>query len=300
MKLGPLTDALLYRRLQVQRSAAPALPETRALQLPAGTLRVLDTGGNRPALLMAPDGPCVIEHYQALISDLRADFRVVCIDLPGFGMSAPQAGYHHGLRQGAEVLLGALEALEIDRATLALSCVNGFYGIVAAQLQPRIVQRLILCQTPSLEAMQQWVQRTVPKAITWPVIGQLLSFQGRARIAQGWFKAALARREDRPAFQAISHQNIAHGGCFCFAGVVQGTNASRHELQERAAPQVPTTLIWGDADRSHQATDPHSIQTLLPQAEVIRLPGVGHFPDLEASTEFARILRQLHQQEVAA
>ena len=243
MKAGPLLDALLYRRLRATRTRTAELPESRMLGLAAGPVRVLDTGGEQPALLIAPDGPCVIEHYQALIAELRTDFRVICVDLPGFGMSAPQAHYDHGLRQGAEVLIEVLDQLQISRATLALSCVNGYYGIVAAQLQPQRVRQLLLSQTPDMQAMRRWVQRTVPRPIGWPVVGQLLSFQGRARIAHGWFKAALARREDRPGFQRVSQRNIDHGGCFCFAGVVQGTAASASELAQRPAPQIPVTLL---------------------------------------------------------
>jgi hypothetical protein len=39
----------------------------RLLPTQAGTLRVLDTGGRKPPLIIVPDGPCVLEHYTDLI-----------------------------------------------------------------------------------------------------------------------------------------------------------------------------------------------------------------------------------------
>ena len=50
-----------------------------------GRLRVFDSGGSKPAVLITPDGPCVIEHYAALINELSPNYRVVIFDAPGFG-----------------------------------------------------------------------------------------------------------------------------------------------------------------------------------------------------------------------
>jgi pimeloyl-ACP methyl ester carboxylesterase len=50
----------------------------------------------------------------------------------------------------------------------------------------------------------------------------------------------------------------------------------------RLAPGATDIVaLWGDADPSHTHTDPDSIRQLVPQARVVRLPGVGHFPELE-------------------
>lgn len=285
-------DAALYRRLARKRVASVPLADTGYVDVAGERLRVLDTGGDLPVLLLAPDGPCVIEHYLDIVDELRGEFRVLVADLPGFGFSAPSARHDHTLERGAELLIGLLDALSIRSATLALSCVNGYYAIAAAQLAPDRIDRLVLSQTPGIEAMQDWVTRIVPGPIRVPMVGQLLNFAVRERTAEGWFKAALAQRDARPHFQGISRNNLRHGGCFCFAGVVQGMTNSGTALTASPSPDVPATLVWGLDDRSHRATDPESIHSLLPQAEILRLPGVGHFPDLEAPKTFAAALRQ--------
>ncbi|MES0872956.1 alpha/beta fold hydrolase [Sinimarinibacterium thermocellulolyticum] len=132
--IGALSDHLLYRPLRARRQRVDG--PWRWLATAHGALRVLDTGGDHSVLLFAPDGPCVIEHYAALVETLRADFRVVVFDLPGFGLSAPSPGYAHRLEQGAAVILGVLDALGIERATLCFSCIDGFYAIAAAATAP--------------------------------------------------------------------------------------------------------------------------------------------------------------------
>ncbi|UUZ75615.1 alpha/beta hydrolase [Polaromonas sp. P1(28)-13] len=115
------------------RQIQPPALNTRWLQTPAGTIRVFDSGGDKPCVVMAPDGPNVLEHYQGLFALLAPQVRVVCFDMPGFGFSAPSAAYDHSLEQGAAAILSVLDQLNIAKATLALSCANGFYAMRVAQ-----------------------------------------------------------------------------------------------------------------------------------------------------------------------
>jgi pimeloyl-ACP methyl ester carboxylesterase len=294
MSLGARVDAALCGIGPAPRFDAPyALVDTRRSRL-----RVLDTGGDKPALLLAPDGPCVVEHYAPLIESLREQFRVVCADLPGFGFSRPRGDYAHTLRDGADVLLALLDALRIERATLALSCVNGFYAIAAAKLAPQRVTRLVLAQTPDFAAMRAWTAAMVPAPIAVPVVGQLLNRVTCRKIAHGWLRVAVADRTRRGAMQQVADHALCSGGCYCFAGVVQGMMRTRADEPLLHDVRVPATLVWGRLDRSHKATDPQSIRRHLPQARVVEVD-TGHFPDLEAPGEYARLLSPLDRAHAA-
>ncbi len=78
------------------------------------------------------------------------------------------------------------------------------------------------------------------------------------------------------------------GACFCLAGVVQGL--AREGLDVLDGVTVPCTMIWGRQDRSHRYTDPESLRTCVPGANVVVFDGCGHFPDLEAPERYADIL----------
>ena len=128
-------DALLYGTLAGRRTrAATRWPEgMRWVDTAAGRLRVLDGGGEGHPVVFAPDGPCVIEHYDALRALLEPDFRVIVFDLPGFGFSAPPADYGHRLSEGGRVVAELLDVLSLPPVTLVMSCVNGFYAMAAAR-----------------------------------------------------------------------------------------------------------------------------------------------------------------------
>ncbi len=80
----------------------------KLLATQGGLIRVLDTGGHKHPLLIVPDGPCVIEHYADLIDLLSPDFRVVCLDLPGFGFSYPSLKYDFSVSQLTSHLYGIM------------------------------------------------------------------------------------------------------------------------------------------------------------------------------------------------
>ena len=286
MNLAFALDALLYRNRTV-----PSAPLTTVLTTLEGPVRVLDTLGPRPAVVLVPDGPNVIEHYAGIVERLSVTHRVVVFDLPGFGFSFPQARYQHALAQGASVILGVLESLDLRQVTLACSCVNGFYALSAAKLdRGRRIHRLVLSQTPSLADMRAWTARIVPKPLALPVLGQLLQYTQRKRAAAGWYHVALARKEDRPRFKALAATALDHGGCFCLASVVQGMSSEPEEPDILQGISVPVTLIWGAQDRSHKPTKPHSLLRLIPHARTRLLTGCGHFPDLEDEDAFIDVI----------
>ena len=265
-------------------------PGTHLVRLASGVVRVQDTGGRQPVLVMVPDGPCVIEHYQDLIQRLAAHFRVICFDMPGFGFSAPSPGYTHRLAAGADVVLEVLEVLNVRRAALAFSCVNGFYALKAAEKAPERISHLVLAQTPSLGEMRQWTQRVIPRPIRLPVLGQVLVRATQRQLAARWYRSALPKATDPTPFQQVSAHALNSGGCFCLAGVVQGVSCE-DEHTALAQAQVPTTVVWGSLDRTHRPTEPTSVRIHAPSAKVVLFDDCAHFPNLEQPARFADLLR---------
>ena len=186
-----------------------------------------------------------------------------------------------------------LNALDLRAVTLVCTCVNGFYALAAAKLDPGPrIRRLVLCQTPSLAEMRAWTARIVPKPLHMPVLGQLLQFSQRRKVADGWYHAALARKEDRPRFKAIAGRAFEQGACFCLASVVQGVSAESDTPEILNGIELPVTLIWGALDRSHKPTDPKALLALIPHAEFKLWKDCGHFPDLEDEVAFSELLLQ--------
>jgi pimeloyl-ACP methyl ester carboxylesterase len=292
--LASLIDSALAR-LSSRRYAGTmggALP-TQRIDTPVGPVRVFDSHDGESAtakscVVFVPDGPNVIEHYEELIGLLSPQLRVVCFDMPGLGFSFPQSGYEHSLDHGARAVLDVLDHLGIAKATLAFSCANGFYALRVAQLAPARVNNLVLSQTPSLAAMHAWTSRVIPWPLRTPVIGQMIAWFWRKKAAHGWYKIALPQTTSPTLFQQKAGDALSGGACFCLAGVVQGL--ARERADRLCGVSTPCTMIWGTLDHSHKQTDPRSLHTLMPRAEIVRFEDCGHFPDIEQPRRYAAML----------
>lgn len=261
--------------------------KTHMVSTPVGAVRVSDTGTEKPCVVIVPDGPNVIEHYQELIEILSPSLRVVCFDMPGFGHSLPSGSYTHSLDQGARAVLGVLDSLNIESASLAFSCANGLYAIRAAYLAPQRIRSLVLAQTPSLASMHAWT-KVIPWPLPVPVIGQFVAWLARKNFARIWYPRALPRSTDAEPFTQKAMNAFATGSCFCLAGVVQGLCREHSNALKQIS--TPCTMVWGDQDRSHRKTDPKSVLSSVPKANIVYFEDCGHFPDIEQPKRYAALL----------
>ncbi|MDB4991327.1 MAG: putative alpha/beta hydrolase [Myxococcaceae bacterium] len=287
-RLSTSFDSWLARQAARRRRPNTSAMLTRDLATPVGLVRVFDSASDKPCVVIVPDGPNVIEHYEGIVKRLSQDVRVVCFDMPGFGFSFPRSDYRHTLDEGARAVLGVLDALSVPRATLAFSCANGLYALRAARLAPKRVHSLFLSQTPSLHAMQTWAERVIAAPLRKPLLGQASVWFGRHALAEHWYGMSLPRGIDPEPFRAPARAALVHGGCFSLAGIVQGLLASSQK--DLLDVSTRCTMLWGEQDRTHRGTNPSSLRDCAVQAQILRLENVGHFPDLEAPERYATLL----------
>ncbi|MBE9030370.1 alpha/beta hydrolase [filamentous cyanobacterium LEGE 11480] len=260
------------------------------LQTQAGTIRILDTGGSKQAIILVPDGPCVLEHYREIIQLLEPDFRVIGFDLPGFGFSYPSFKFDFSVSQMGETVIEVMDRLKLPFAALAFTCANGFFAMYAAQHYPDRVSHLVLGQTPSFQAMRQWDRQIIPRVLHIPYVGQLLAAGLVRQLSAKWYDKALpSRSEQKSSFVHQADQALLSGGCFCLASLVQGLNRTEDSSLQNIT--TPTLMIYGNRDRSHQHTDFTSVSVHVPEAKMIKFDGCGHFPDLEQPQQYIQSIK---------
>jgi pimeloyl-ACP methyl ester carboxylesterase len=284
---GAIVDSFVtsFRRTEARKRGTHE-SSMRYVQTKAGKLRVIDTGGSKPTLVLTPDGPCVIEHYGVLIKRFSEQFRVICFDMPGVGFSFPCYGYQFGIAESADFIVDLLDALSVPTAAFAFTCANGFFAMNLAKRYPQRVSHLVLAQTPSFDGMRKWTDRNIPKLLRVPYVGQTVAAVKAEFLATHWFDLALPRgSEHKSGFVAQAQKALQGGGCFCLASVVQGMLECQED--DIRGVQCPTLAIHGDSDFSHKHTDFRSITDPIPHAQVVPFQGCGHFPNLEHASEYA-------------
>jgi pimeloyl-ACP methyl ester carboxylesterase len=282
-KLDVLRSRLRKKNTQIN-------PITQFVKSDYGIIRMIDTGGCKPVIICAPDMPNVIEHHEQLISQLSINFRVVCFEFPGSGLSQPNNNFDYSLNSGANLILNIMDILRIKNAILSFSCSNSLYAIKTAEKYSERVNGLFLIQGCSISSLKSWSEKSIPTILTYPVFGQISNMLFEKKIATKWYNYALPKETDKTEFIKLATDSIIKGGCFCLSSLVQGLG--KEENEKILIQDIPSTMIWGCKDYTHRLTNKNSILELLPNCSIIEFDNCGHFPELENSTKFIELINR--------
>ncbi len=262
------------------------MSETRFLELAGGRVRVKTAGSGPATVVIVPDPPNVIEHYDRLIELLEPELRVVCFEAPGFGFSTPARGFGFAIEEQAAVATQLLEQIDAAPAVLAFPCVSAYVALRIAERRPDLVAAIVASQAPSWQDELRWARRVdSPRVISRRVIGQAVMRLMPGRIAASWYAEALPDQDLVAAYAAPARAALKRGARFSLADAFQAL--LRPGAFDGAPVERPALIVWGGSDRTHSRSDPRSMREHLPDAELLEFPDCGHFPDLEQPERFA-------------
>jgi pimeloyl-ACP methyl ester carboxylesterase len=125
------------------------MSESRFVEANGIRLHYLDHGGDGPALVLLHGLSANAHFFDGLAaSGLASSLRVLSFDLRGRGLSdAPDSGYT--MDDHAADLLGALDALGLDRVVLGGHSFGGLLTLFVAATAPERVERALVLDVPA-------------------------------------------------------------------------------------------------------------------------------------------------------
>ena len=257
---------------------AKATANVRFHRTPMVQYRYLDEG-NGPTIIFTVDPPMTIEVYGPLVEAFSKEFRVVVVELPAMGFSATLSGYSFGFNETNDDLASFIRAVCGEGSIFAFSCAASLAAIDIAHRMPELASHLCLIQAGGTEAFVIWKAARDPKGIlAKPVIGQLTMKRMAPRRMPQWYGLSVGRREQVEHFCSCAERSFAHGAMWSLASAYQLYLDQRQELPQ---PPQPMLSIWGSADRSHPASNAHSLARLYSDVHSVTFDHLGHTPELE-------------------
>lgn len=253
--------------------------DLRLVPTSAGPVRVRDSGGPGPVVVLACDPPNVLEHYDGLFAELGPTHRVVCLEMPGFGFSRPAWGFRFGLDDYTGAVEQVLDRLDTGPGTLAYGCIWAYVAVRLAARRPDLVRALVLAQAPAWADEVAWARRIDSTgAVRTPVLGQAVCAAAPGWVAQRWYRSALPRGRAVEPFARPARAALRAGALFCLASLTQAWFPG--PPRPVGPVRQPTVLLWGAADRTHRRSTPGF--PAVPHARLVVVDDAGHFPELEA------------------
>jgi pimeloyl-ACP methyl ester carboxylesterase len=244
--------------------------------------------GKGPALLLIHGFPTASWDWHKLWPALAQHYQLVAPDLLGLGFSAKPRGHQYHVAEQADLCLAALaEAGVTEAAVLA----HDYGDTVAQELMARgnslpvLLTRFVLLNGGLFPETHRpvLVQRLLASPVG-PLLARLMSqraFNANMRRIAG--PNTRPSQAELDAFWSL----VRHEGGTQALPSLLGYMAERRAQRARwvgALQQCkqPLTLINGLADPISGAHMVTRFRELVPQGKVVELPGIGHYPQIEA------------------
>jgi len=250
----------------------------------AGRRWALEQDGDGPALVLLHGFPMDRTLWRRVSRDLRG-WRRVTPDLPGFGLSDPLSGPPEGMTGYADALARLLDALEIERAVLCGLSMGGYLAFEFLRRHRARVRALVLqCTRAGADGADARAGRA--SAI------ESVTRHGLEPLARSMLPRLVSptTASDRPRVAEELRTMILDNQP---GGVVTALEAMRDRTDSTdllGSIEVPVLVVAGADDAIVPPDATERMVRGIPGARLVRLPGVGHTPPLEAPQETARIM----------
>lgn len=243
---------------------------------------------------------------------VKQGFRVIAPDQIGFCTSTKPAHYQYSFQQLAANTHALLESLGIKKAAIVGHSTGGMLATRYALMYPEAVSRLVLVNPIGLEdwkalgvpyrTVDQWYQRELKtSAESIRAYEQKTYYSGHWKPEYDRWVDMLAGLNNGPGKQAVAWNSaLIYDMIF--------TQPVYYEFKDI---RVPTTLMIGTSDTTaigsdiappqvkarlgHYNTLGKTVAGLIPGAQLIEFPGMGHAPQMEAPAQFNQRLAALLQ-----
>lgn len=250
--------------------------EKVTVQIPGFEVVTLQ-GGEGPPLVLVHGFGADKDHFTRVAKYLVPHYRVIAIDLPGFGESSKPNDGDYGIREQTERLGQIMDALKLRSAHLGGSSMGGWIISAFAVLYPQRADSLwLLAPGGLISANESYVRRVhretgrnlltsaAPEAFGQVI--DLVFFE--PPFIPGPLKRYMA---ERAAEHHALHTRI-------YDQLIE--EAFWMEPQINGNP-VPALIVWGNQDRVADVSGGVVYSKLLPNSQLRIMSNIGHLPMIE-------------------
>lgn len=232
--------------------------------------------GQGPVLLMLHGWMNSLSSFDAMSKILSSKYRIVRLDLPGFGESEmPKRAWHVG--DYATFVNHFLAKLDLEPEALVGHSLGGriiLKGLAGRTLSAHKAVLIASAGVAERNTLRNWSFKMMAKA-------------GKTATAVPPF--TLLRTKLRSKLYAAAKSDYPQAGPM--------TPTFLNIISENLAPlaprvNIPTLLIWGSTDTTTPLSEGKRLQALIPNADLQVIEGAGHFVQEEKSEAVAHILQK--------
>lgn len=204
---------------------------------------------------------------------LKNKFRIITLDLWGFGKSSPTNGQAITMTDYADEVKQLLDRLHIQKALVGGESMGGYVALAFLEKYPDKVEGLVLSDTQSISDSPEIQAKRETNAVD-------VLEHGTVNLINGFIPKALSPKAQEKTKVFLRHI-LEKQKATAIASALRGM-AVRHDTSDLLANStLPILIITGDQDTLISSQQSDNMHALAKNSQLIVLTNAGHLSSLE-------------------
>lgn len=264
-----------------------APPPSEFIQVKDQLVHIRDEGPREdPLPIVLVHGTSASLHtWEGWVNSIKAQRRVITLDLPGFGLTGPFTGSYAPMGYKgdsyARFVVDLLDHLKLQRVVMGGNSLGGEVAWRTAVMAPQRVEKLILVDASGPAFKPEEIPPGFLLARV-PVLNRLGEYLLPRPMVRATVESVYANRSlvtdalvDRYFEITLREGNRRALG--------ERLRVLEEDLKPELIEQIkqPTLILWGEKDRLIPPSTAQIFQQKIAGSQVVILPGLGHVPQEE-------------------
>lgn len=232
-----------------------------------------------PAVLLLHGAASSLHTWDGWVQRMSGQFRVVRLDLPGFGLTGPHPSGDYSAAATVDFLERFADAAGLERFAIVGNSLGGYYAWHFALRHPERIKALVLIDSAGFQVEHSGSSAMALRLARTPVVSELMRYAP----IEGAVRRSLREVYGDPA-------KVTPGLVERYAELMRRPgNRAAFGDRSRTAPQptgwervhqiaVPTLILWGQRDPWIPVADGERFQRSIAGSRLIVYPELGHLP----------------------
>jgi pimeloyl-ACP methyl ester carboxylesterase len=261
--------------------------DSRYVDVDGVSTRYVDMGEGEQAIVFIHGFSSSLYTWRACLAPLSEDYRVLALDLKGFGYSGkPPSDYT--IADYVEFVVHFMDALSVDKATLCGNSMGGNIAWRTALAHPERVDKLILVDASGYPSEHKGIPLFL-RLGRLPGVGKALGLfltKGRIResLESAYYDDNLVTDETVGVYYYATR---TEGGIRAPLARLRSSGEDVEQWAKRIPEiAVPTLIVWGAEDTWIEKENAVHFHRDIANSGLVIVPACGHLPQEEAPGEF--------------
>ena len=206
---------------------------------------------------------------------LKKQYRVIRLDLPGFGLTGPSPSYEYSIDDYSDFLDAFLEKLNIKSCSLAGSSLGGWIcWEFAVKYENRVDELILINSAGYIGEKSMPLPFVIAKT---PVLRNVFNYVPRAVVRR--FLRQVFEDQSKVTDKVVNrHYDLFHREGNKEAFVKLANSDHVYNTDRLTQLSIPVLIMWGANDNWINVKHSRNFERDIPNSEVVIYENVGHVP----------------------